>query len=624
MYMSRLDSTRTKGQAEFFAILGILVVVVVVAYYSMQSPGPPPTQQIAEQVRMTQSSVENFIRSGVQDTLKKLSDNGGHLQLPADTVRFMQQDIPYWSYNGKTSIPDVRANFITGLADYLKNNRAGFASALGNVTISDPAVSATVFDSRIDLAITMPTTVAGYSIPQPYKLSIPTKIGEIADFGRNFADGQARNRYFEVFTLSSMLLSPLEDGVQTTPISIFLSECGDFVYRGWDDIKPNMEFQIKITLANTYMPGKSPMNTYETSPNPKYALPTFSGKRYEDINVSFFLPDNFELDRASFSFTPEPVIVLAEPIPLTGSCVSKANYIKYYLNYPVITRIKDTLTGNIFQFAFNVYIKDNKAGQFTDMLSYSTGTDICAYKLCSAKVAVKDLAGNPVPAAAVSYMGCEIGKTNANGIAEGAAVCGAGDLTVNRAGYSYVTVPSSLDKLNTTVTLPRKPLANMYFHLVNVQNLSGTYFIGPDDIKWLGDREEMGEKQGDVVQMVFFNLDGVRCDNDVCLRIYKAKSGQLKNVPAGSYAISAALTSGNFITTYGSVATDSYTIKEDYGMAEGLHVYVPYNPVDFANANDNIVFMDKTAVYTNVLNSCGIPVVSDRPVEDFKGCSVKV
>lgn len=599
-----------KAQVELFAVLGIIIIVVAVAYYSHQSGllGIPPIISISESQKLVKESVENFITSGALEKLREISESGG---MNGNSVKFLDKDVSYWSYAGIVSVPDIKSTLQAELKEYLSENRGFLEESFGkNVSISEPSVWINILDERIDISVNMPTSVNGRPIPQPYRISILSNFGKAYDFSKKFVEAQNRNRFLETFTLANIIISPLENGVRKVPISINLFECGEFVYRSWEDIKPEMEALIKSTLANIYTFGESPKGTFDKSPFAEFEIPMLDGKLYSGIDVSFHEEDKFELDRASFEFTPEPIMVLAKPIPLTDMCSSEPVYIKYYLRYPVVVRVKDEVTGIILQFAVDVYIKDNQPGNFG--AGYELEAGICSNPLCSVKLSITDLAGNPVSGASVSFLGCEIGKTGLDGMVEGKAVCGAGNLRIYKEGYGMYEATYSVDNLeNISVSIAKKPVLNVYVHVVNIQKETDGYVVLQDGITDLSDWKM-------IAQLEFVPTGGNRCDDGICTRIFKETTKSLTNIPAGEYTIVGGILSPNFGTLYG-VVLSSYSIKEEYD-GNPIHVYLPYNPYDFSYGisdieNSKMDLLEKADRMYNLLKKCGIEPVTETPID---------
>ncbi len=606
-----------RGQTEIIVVLGIVVVAIVVITYAYQSgmfTGSDVPQAIKAKYDSVKASFESLVMDGAQNTMGKLSLYGGYLDnssFALGSVIFLGKEVPYWQYNGQVKYPDVKSNFIQGLRDYLANNKDTVAESLNmaGVDLGDPQVSANFLTNKIVITVNMPVVIDGTKVSKPYTVEVQTRLNEIDEFSRGLASYDASKRPFEYYTLSSMVISPIEQDVHAVPMFIFLTECGEYVFKSWWDVKPAMENVIKTTLAQTYMPGKAPNNTMMTSGSPKYSLVPINGKRYDTLDVAFQLPDDFSLDQAEFQFTPDPIMVTSKIIPMVGQCQSDPVYVNYYVSYPVIVRVKDPLTQNVFQFALHVFIKDNKPGDWAAS-GYESDIQkqICSNPQCAADLAVRDSSSRPVDYASISFMGCNLGTTNSQGILRSPAPCGLGPIQVYKQGYDTYSRMESSDRLSgLTISLVKTPVINAHFYGVIVQNLSlnGKYDISQNAVNVI--------ETGQAVYMNFYDMANIKSYQAG----YNSGGGRISGMPAGYYVIGGTLLSkGNELGSF----IINYTLSEGLD-GKDLYIYLP-DELGYQSLTDSGQKAGATVTLTNVLIKCGLGPISLSEIKNFKGCSV--
>jgi hypothetical protein len=614
-----------KGQIEFIVILGLIVVIAVVVFYASQSGLLNPV--VSTDVSLAQDSVKNLIRTGAYQTLSSINLHGGYLDpdsFQMGSVTFNGKDIPYWQKNGEIKYPDIHSNFKDGLVSYLTQNKDDFASAYMDeygkeLVIGDPVVVANFMGDKIELLVTMTTTLDGDHVPQPYSVSIPTMIEEIRDFSTNFLTYSSANRPLEYFTLGSVLFSPINDGEHDVPFYIHLTQCGEVFYKNWFDLKPGMEKVIKTTLAHTYMPGKYPLNVLRTTSHPKYAIPPINGKDYKNIDVSFHLPDDFELYMDTFQFNPDPIFVKSEIIPMAGICQANPVFVKYHLMYPAVVKVKDPLTGVSFQFVTEVFIFNNTPGDVADLSGYDSSPSkaICENPGCPINIRVQDSGGEPISGASVTFMNCLLGRTDSSGAFTQNVPCGIGSLQIYKSGGFgiYEEMKSYEEIINfTIITLYKTPSINLHFYEVEVQDLSlvQQYMIDERGVNYIN------TKHPD--QFVYLNFYRYS-DNQFDQRVFDDKVGRVTDITAGEYYITGSLASEENVA--GGIVTE-YTITEDMD-GKDLYVYMPYMPAGFSQSDQDNVNeddMNLTEILTGVLDKCSLGPITASPVEDFKGCVV--
>lgn len=606
-----------KGQIEFIVILGLLVVIAVVVFYSYQSGILGPV--ISPDVSLAEESVNGLVRAAAYETLNNMSLYGGYLNADSfalGSITFNGREVPYWQKNGQVNHPDLHSNFREGVKSYIIKNKDAFGNAYTEeygkeLVLGNPSVSANFFNDKIELLVNMPTTLDGAGVPQPYTLTIQTRFEEIKDFSNNYLTFAGSNRPLEYFTLGTVLFSPIKDGEHDVPLYIHLTECGEVLYKDWFDIKSGMEYAIKTTLAHTYMPGKYPQNVLHTTSHPKYSIPPLNGKEYEDVDVSFHLPDDFELDQNTLQFIPNPIYAQAELIPMTSICQSNPMFVKYFLMYPAIVRVKDPLTENIFQFATEVFVYNNTPGDW-GADGYQPSSFVCENSGCNAEVTVKDSSGNPISGATITFMDCLLGRTDSSGSYSGAAPCGIGPLDVYRQGYGTYSDMYSIDELDdVSVTLYGTPGVNLHLYEVHVQNLSITnqYLINEGGVNYVNTKHT-----NQFVHMSFYSY----VDNQLYQMFFEDKVGRITHIPSGNYYISGTLitdevASGEFIY--------DYALTEDLD-GKDLYIYVPYIDGFGGDLDDEVKYMEGVQDMTRLLEECGLGPIRDTPAEDFKGCVV--
>jgi hypothetical protein len=562
-------------------------------------------------------------------------------------VEFLGKDIPYWQQNGQVKYPNVRDNFVQGLRQYVSENKDGMVQSLNmpGTELGIPNVNANFLSDKIVVTVNMPTKIDGQSVSKPYIIEVATNLAEVDEFSRGFAIQDANIRILEYCTLNSMGMSPIEDGVHAVPFFVFLTECDEFVFKSWWDMQPNMDKIIKTTLANTYMPGKVITHKEEAENYPQYTVEELealskceslicaesiwarkgvpfiskeltspqctlipvNNKRYEDLDVSFHLPDDFELTHAEFQFSPDPIVAVPKVIPFVGECQSDPFYVNYYVSYPAVVRVKDSLTNNVFNFAVHVYIKDNKPGQWAaSVTGYDLG--ICNDMQCSARVAVRDSSGRGIDYAYVSFMGCSLGKTDENGVFSGPAPCGIGPLEVYKEGFGTYKVMESSDTIDgIPVSLVKTPVVNLHFYQVIIQNLtlSKMYDVAKSDVKVIGEDQN--------VFMNFFDI----ANDEIYQRGFKARGGQIRMMPTGDYVVGGTLFSG--ASELGAFLQD-FTLSEDF-EGKDLYIYLP-NDMDYGSILDTADKTGAMVTLTNVLRKCGLGPISTSEIKNFNGCSV--
>jgi len=621
-----------KGQVEFFVILGIIFIIVAVVFYGYFGGFSSVPTAVSQQQAVISASFEDFIRNGALNTISMVGSNGGYLECGGyslGSVVYTDKEIPYWQYFGQTAYPDMPANMQTGIENYIEDNKdAFFDSVTGKELVvgdvSDVAVTMTDNSMRIDLY--MPLSIVfddvQYAFAQPFTVEVPTNMGQIYNFAKDFTAMEASNRYFEVFTLTSMVLSPLDaeppGGVNEIPTVIALNDCGQVVLRTWFDVQPNMARILGEVVANTYMPNKSPQDNFDSSTTPEYEIPTLNGKYYSDLEVGFDLPDDFELNQMNFQMNPNPIYAYAKPVPLTGICLSDPIEVNYFLTYPLVISVRDSLTGASFDFANTVYINDNTAGAWTTSADGYDSTElqeICADAGCSFNILVQDSVGNPLSGASVKYLDCSIGKTNENGMLDTWAPCGIGDLEIYKHGYgTYDQIRASSDLDGTTIQLVRIPVKQVHLYEVNVRNETtlDQYRINVNEVGPIGTDYNGYYYHGDEIANLKFYTSPV----DYYTAIFDSISGQLSYVPAGSYSVAGSLVNSDYTTNYGTFFT-SFEMSEDDG---DLYVYLPYT-LGFNNIEGTEAQLFAIGELSSLLSKCGLGPVSETPVhESFEGC----
>ncbi len=464
-----------KGQVEFVAIAAVILVVLIVVILAVQqtSVTPPVGTGISEEAKTVKDSVNNLIKTGLKERMKLIYEQGGTLNPQGLTVKFGMFEVPVWQACDQVNIPDVESEIKDGVASYLRTNLKNeeeFAKKKVNFDFSKMDVDVDIFKDSMRVRVNLPTTITDYSIPQPYEVTIPTKLYDILDFSKNFVNDNTEGRIFETALLKCILKSPTDPdspdwihpfGIQTG--------CGNMFMKKRSDLLPAMKKFITLTVSQVLW-NERPLRSVNN--NCFSPINTVGGKMYPDLNVYFEYPREWDSElNQKFFFSPNPLIVNPTPVlPFVPICM-QSYAVGYTVSYPVVIQVEDPLTNQPFKFAVMADITNSMTGNcsaFEIETGESDYMDLCVNNAkCSAKITVKDTDGNPVEGADVMFDVCDIGRTDMNGVAEGAIPCGLAEFHVYKDGYkSYGDF------------LPAKHLEDYTVELMKVQDNITLHFNG--------------------------------------------------------------------------------------------------------------------------------------------------
>jgi hypothetical protein len=466
-----------KAQFEFVAIAGIIfiaAVVIALTYQAVTAPLPSPVPSaIAEEQKILKASMEILAKNGAEEVIRIAERQGGYMTpqvLREDfNVRpfafFMKNGVAYWQKCGTSyypSVEQIQESLETGLYEYLLRTLEGNGTVSGKrveLSLKAMTVDARILDQKVDFTIDLPTKIENYTLREKYTVSVPTDFGRIYKFASALSDELAENRAFDIFTISSLWLS------ESLPTMGMMNECGEAIVMTTDEVSAGLESAARHVVTSTRL--WEPMDASQGIKH--YSIETVKGQRFQDLDISFWLADDFEVT------TYDPIVIVNSDINIKSEmavvpyCIKPyANY--YSLTYPIIVNVKDRLLGTDFNFAVLVNVDSMKPGECT-----LTGRrPECGEQGCTAKVSVVDGWGVPVEGATVSFGGCYYAKTDAFGSGEAQIDCGPENITVTKGGrYFPFSGEVAEEDINGTYVLHNIPDIEISLYTVNLTTRNG-------------------------------------------------------------------------------------------------------------------------------------------------------
>ena len=378
---------KRKAQAEIIIIV-ILVALVVFAGYIVYQSGlfsrSIVPEVINEEQKTVKGTVESFILEGLNDVVEDVSSSGG-----MTTTDFYSMDnsdyattipendrIVYWQLCGEKKVPDLQTistKISEDLRRYIISNVDSLSFSKDVQISTDPTITTNIFDDRIDVYITLPTTVSEKTFSQ-YSLSLKTDFGKSYKFAKAFVEDNVNNRHFEDMVFNTISLSKMysENFVPVTmrqienidsmvppkPSIILAESVEDLAQSALNDVRlwsPGGEdsyLSIESLNGITFPDYHASEATYSQT-NVRFYL----AKQYEDMDSVLNPFINFKTD-------PDPVWIKNKSEFMIGLVLDRSNWAipekgviaLYSFSFPVVVSIKDSYTGNDFRFAVLNYI----------------------------------------------------------------------------------------------------------------------------------------------------------------------------------------------------------------------------------------------------------------------------
>lgn len=449
---------QTKGQIEIIAVIAFVIIGVVAAFIVMNTGGPGleviQDMGLTDEAKLIKDSVSNLIRTGTLENIDVIYDNGGYLDASDVTnIEYGGLNVPVWQACTETMAPDLATELRKGITSYIAENldeNSDFYGKGAEFDIDDIDVRVNVLSERVDVTVNLPTKIDGISIPQPYKVTVPSNIKKITEFAEDFITESSESKIFETATVVTMARSNPESEYWM-PVAGAVSDCGKKIIRTRNDLVPALGQMIRYAISHVVWNGVP----IEVRGNPFFYINGVGGKPYDDLDVEFSYPPSWDGELAKkFSSTPETIRITARPI-MPGVPVCIGTYaVTYSFQYPVIISVKDDIRDKYFRFAVFVSVRDSQPDDrcVADVFSGTTEyeEDCVVDADCDFNISVTDSSGEPIEGADVMFYKCHLGRTDEEGnlvsVGDVKAPCMIAGLEIYKEGYrTYGNFISSYD-----------------------------------------------------------------------------------------------------------------------------------------------------------------------------------
>jgi len=472
-----------RGQAEYVVLVGIILVLLVVAYFALSTwtiyPITVP-QGIEQEKKLVGDAVTNTGRQAADEAIGWIENQGGYIVPDAESVVFANYGVAFWQKCSDTSMAPTLAEITARLEDAMEYNinrtlheRRGFFSKNVTLDLDSISVRANIQNNKIDFSVYIPTTIQGHSIPQPYTFSVSTKLGEMHEFATKFVQDNAQKRYFEIFTATTIYYS---GDLATNGV---LTRCGQGIYQNSQYINKGLRDAIEYTLVNTFW--WQPMPPADPNEKKVYAIESLNGDEYPQFDIGLYLPDGFILGPARplhITNSEHLATISIFDIPI---CVAPYFW-RYSVDYPVIIRLRDDLTGHHLNFAVQVDMKNMMPSDCSASVNLP---DDDTERNCYGHITTLDRQGNPLANTSSTFGQYYFGESDLDGVIEGSIQCEDGKLILFKDGYGLYESYRTAQNINKSYTLYKLPLSEFKFKQVYISDKYKTVLVGLDETEVL-------------------------------------------------------------------------------------------------------------------------------------------
>lgn len=573
-----------KADTSLVAILVIAIVISVVAIFSFRDAILQPGETFGnERQRLARESVSSFLRSGSVETIQRLGMHGGYLNPRGDSVKYQGMVV---NYAEPLQNSQLEANFVEGLNRYIAAGKEDIEKALANdsVVLGDHEIEVRILENKVMVTVSMQTDILNATFNQPYQFEISTDLGQMHSFSRDFLLYSQEHLFFENFTMASIQNSP-ESGVNSVPLYLTTESCEQGYEKTWHEIRDGLVGIIRQTVSLT---------TYADNakrPDALFEVKRLDERKYDNLKVSFALPDKFTLENQDLVYDPYPL--KPESLTFMGVCLPKPVIVKYWIRYPVVVSVEDS--DEKYTFALPVYIENSGLGEAET--EPEAIVDVCENPKCMSKISVSSQSGS-VSYADVLFMGCMLGKTDENGVFDRPVPCGSGQLEVKKEGYDdFSASVSSGELINYSVSLDRDVLLSLRLYSVEVEQIGNSLRI----------KDETVRPNTKNIHLFLTNKE-----NEIG-RVFESREASLV-VPEGIYAISAEISEDG--SKLGGFVSEFYEFN---GETMNVYIYVPYVAgYSELGMSDRLQRMTEL---TSLLGKC-LDVISQSPATPSKDCEL--
>ena len=376
---------KRKGQITVFVVLGILLLLALVLVVLFQKE--VIVFKPEELIPTEKGKITNFITSCIdqigEEAIYTLGLQGGYLEIPsqisADAYQHLQLTpynlVPYWARGESKRIPtldEIKADLDRRIENELRiclMDREAFQESYEIIEKSGITANTEIVDQKVIFNVRWNLEIqnkGGEKITEliDYTAESNIKLKRAYETAKAIVDTEMNQKKLERLTIDMISLE--HDQLPVAGVEISCSK------KQWkvNEAKDTLKSMLRINLHQLKVEGTNYAEFPETLPYYQNHYLWDVGVTYPEISVNFNYNDNFPF---YFEVSPREGNTLKSGMTggtemLSAVCLQLWKF-TYDVMYPVLVEVRDETTDFIFNTAFTVHVKRNRADRSGEILA---------------------------------------------------------------------------------------------------------------------------------------------------------------------------------------------------------------------------------------------------------------
>ncbi|MFH1682994.1 MAG: hypothetical protein ABIA37_04315 [Candidatus Woesearchaeota archaeon] len=387
--MNKLTAKSSKtGQITIFVILGILLLLalVLVVLFKKEAIVFKPEELIPTE----KGKVENFIVSCIsqigEEAIYTIGLQGGYLNISSEIATDSNQHlklspynlVPYWARGESKRIPtleEIKADLDSKIEADLKScllGREAFQESYDIIEKSAIVANTNIVDQKVIFNVRWNLEIqdkGGEKITEliDHTAESDIKLKRTYETAKAIIDTEMNEKKFELLTIDMLSLD--HDNVPIAGVEMSCSK------KQWkvNEAKDTLKSMLRVNLHQVKVSGTDYVAFPDTLPYYQNHYIWDAGVIYPEVGVNFNFNDNFPF---YFEVSPRDGNTMKSGMTggtemLSAVCVQLWKF-TYSVMYPVLVEVRDETTDFVFNTAFTVHIKNNRADRSGEILTPPT------------------------------------------------------------------------------------------------------------------------------------------------------------------------------------------------------------------------------------------------------------